>query len=291
MQNFRQTFAAYLYLLPALIIMTLVGVIPIAVVIFFSLNDTFGGNVFVWVGLQWFEQVLGSDPFYSALLRSLSFSFIVLSIQIPLGIYIAVKMPRSGVLAIFYIVLLAIPLLTPQIVVGYLWKVMVLPQTGLISQAISTVGLTLDMNSRFWTWAVLLLMDTWHWTGLVILLCYARLRTIPEAYFQAAAIDGAGRWAMFRHIQLPRLKLVLSIAVLLRFMDSFTIYTEAYVVSKGGPGLSTTFLSHELVQTGLIQFDLGEAGAMAVIYFFIVLLVSAVFYRLIVPPPKAERRI
>ena len=211
---------------------------------------------------------------------------IVLSVQIPLGIYVALRMPRTGSFVAISLVLLSIPMLTPQIVVGYLWKVMVQPGTGLLSQALAGIGITLDMNSVAGTWVILALMDTWHWTGLVVLLCYARLRVIPEAYYQAAAIDGASRWAVFRHIQLPRLKLVLAIALLLRFMDSFTIYTEAYVITRGGPGQSTVFLSHELVQTGLIQFDLGEAGAMAVIYFLIVVLVSAFFYRLIVPSSR-----
>ena len=77
------------------------------------------------------------------------------------------------------------------------------------------------------------------------------------SYYQAAAIDGAGRWAIFRHIQLPKLRLVLLIAGLLRFMDSFIIYTEAYVLARGGPGVSTNFLS-KLIQTATIQFDLGE---------------------------------
>jgi glycerol transport system permease protein len=207
----------------------------------------------------------------------------VLSVQIPLGIYIALRMPRTGPFVAIGLVLLSIPMLTPQMVVGYLWKVMIQPGSGLLSQALAGIGMTLDMNSVAGTWMVLVLMDTWHWTGLVVLLCYARLKVIPEAYYQAAAIDGASRWAVFRYVQLPRLRLVLAIALLLRFMDSFTIYTEAYVITRGGPGQSTVFLSHELVQTGLIQFDLGEAGAMAVIYFLIVVLVSAFFYRLIVP--------
>ena len=256
---------------------------PLWLVGYYALHDTFGGNVFVWVGLDWFRQVLSSPEFYGALGRSLAFSLIVLSIQIPLGVYIALRMPRTGPLVAVGIVLLAIPMLTPQIVVGYLWKVMAQPETGLLTQALGAVGLTLDLNSVGWTWALLVAMDTWHWTGLVVLLCFARLRTIPEAYYRAAAVDGASRWAVFRHVQLPRLKLVLAIALLLRFMDSFTLYTEAYVITRGGPGLSTVFLSHELVQTGLIQFDLGEAGAMAVIYFLIVVVVSAFFYRMIVP--------
>lgn len=275
--------SAFPYLLPALMVLLFVGVVPLGFVVFYSVHDTFGGNVFVWVGEHWFVQVLGSRAFYAALLRSFCFSLIVLAVQIPLGVYVARRMPRAGAFAAVSLVLLAVPMLTPTIVVGYLWKVMIQPETGLLSQALAAIGLTLDMNSVLWTWAVLVLMDTWHWTGLVVLLCYARLRTIPEAYYQAASIDGASRWAVFRYVQLPRLKLVLAIALLLRFMDSFTMYTEAYVITRGGPGLSTVFLSHELVQTGLVQFDLGEAGAMAVIYFLIVVLVSAFFYRMIVP--------
>lgn len=283
MRDTTQIRTAFPYLFPALLVLVVVGVVPLGLVVFYSLHDTFGGNVFVWVGTDWFRQVLGSPQFYQAVLRSLCFSLIALSVQIPLGILIALRMPKAGMLAAIYLVLLAIPMLTPTIVVGYLWKAMIRPETGLLYQSLAAIGVHLDMNSTIWTWAVLVLMDTWHWTSLVVLLCYARLRTIPDAYYQAAAIDGASRWAVFRTIQLPRLKLVLSIAVLLRFMDSFTLYTEAYVITRGGPGLSTVFLSHELVQTGLIQFDLGAAGAMAVIYFLIALVVSALFYRMIVP--------
>jgi len=274
---------AAVYLFPAFAVLFLAGVVPLGFVVYYSLHDTFGGNVFFWVGLDWFRQVLGAPEFYHAVLRSLLFALIVLSVQLPLGIFVALRIPRSGLFAAICLVLLAIPMLTPTIVVGYLWKVMIQPDTGMLSNALSAIGLTPDMNALGWNWVMLVLMDTWHWAGLVVLLCYARLRAIPDAYFQAAKVDGASPWAVFRHIQLPRLKLVLFIAMLLRFMDSFTIYTEAYVLTGGGPGLGTVFLSHELVQTGLIQFDLGEAGAMAVIYFLIVLLVSGIFFRAIMP--------
>jgi glycerol transport system permease protein len=285
MQNSGGLRSAFPFLLPALVSLFLVGLVPLAVVFFYSLHDTFGGNMFFWVGGQWFYRVISSQEFYAALLRSFSFSVLILSIQIPLGIYIALKMPRSGTLVAAALILLTIPMLTPKIVVGYLWKVMVQPENGLITQAFAEVGVMLDMNNVFWTWTILILMDLWHWTGLVVLLCYARLRTIPDAQYQAASIDGASRWSVFRNIELPKMRLVLAIAFLLRFMDSFTMYTEAYVITRGGPGVSTVFLSHELVQTGLIQFDLGEAGAMAVIYFVIVVLISALFYRIMLPSP------
>jgi glycerol transport system permease protein len=266
-------------LTPALLVMLACGVVPFGFVAFYSVHDTFSGNDFLYVGSQWFSQVLRSAEFHWALLRSIGFSLIVLAIQVPLGLFIALRLPRTGVLASVLVVLMAIPLLTPSLVVGYLWKVLALPDAGLLSAVFSFFGLTLDMNSKLWTWIVLILMDTWHWTSLVVLLAYAGLRAIPEDYYRAARIDGASRWSIFWYIQLPKLKLVLAIAAILRFMDSFMIYTEAAVITRGGPGVSTTFLSHELVQTATIQFDLGEGSAMAVIYFFIVLVVSLVFFR------------
>jgi glycerol transport system permease protein len=283
MKGPRQNARAYGFLTPALLVMTLTGLIPMAIVAFYSVNDTFAGNSFLFVGAAWFRQVLASPEFYGALARSIGFSVLTLLIQIPLGIFIALRMPAKGFLSSLYIVLMAIPLLTPSIVVGYLWKVLSLPDIGLVTAAAGLSGFDWNMNSSAIVWVTLLLMDAWHWTSLVVLLCFAGLRAIPDDYYRAARIDGAIGWAIFRYIQLPKLKLVLLIAVLLRFMDSFMIYTEAYVVTRGGPGVSTTFLSHELVQTATIQFDLGEGGAMSVIYFLIVLAVSWALFSLIVP--------
>ena len=281
----NETRLAYAFLTPALIVMTLCGAVPMAFVIYYSLHDTFAGNSFIWVGDAWYRQVLTSPEFYDALLRSLGFSAIVLAIEIPLGILVALRLPTRGVMSSVYLVLLAIPLLTPYIVVGFLWKAMTLPKAGLLFETAHAIGLSFDMNSPVTTWLTLVLMDVWHWTSLVVLLCFAALRAIPDDYYRAARIDGANRLAIFRYVQLPKLRLALLIALLLRFMDSFMIYSEAYVIGRGGPDVSTTFLSTELVQTALIQFDLGEGGAMSVIYLVIVLLVSLAFFGRIVPKP------
>ena len=121
-------------------------------------------------------------------------------------------------------------------------------------------------------------MDVWHWTSLVVLLAYAGLVSIPDAYYQAAKIDGAKSWAIFRYIQLPKLKRVLTIAILLRFMDSFLIYAEPFVLTGGGPGNSTTFLSIYLVKLSTAM-DLGPAAAFSIIYFLIILLFCWLFYQ------------
>jgi glycerol transport system permease protein len=285
-----QPHATLILLLPALAVMAFSGLMPLGFAIYYSLHDAFAGNSFVWVGGQWYEQVLTSGEFWRTTGRTLGFTALVLAVEIPLGLWIAVRMPARGPVAAVLLVIFALPLLAPLLVVGYLWKVMTLPDTGLLSAAVAGLGGRLDMNDPVTTWAVLVAMDAWHWTGLVVLLCYAGLRAIPEPYYQAARVDGARGWAIFRHVELPRLRLVLLIAILLRGMDSFMIYTEPYVVSRGGPDVSTTFLSHELVQTALIQFDLGEGAAISVIYLSMVAAACWALFRLIVPGDAAARR-
>jgi hypothetical protein len=145
--------------------------------------------------------------------------------------------------------------------------------------ALAALGLDYNYTiDRVDAWMTVLVMDVWHWTPLVALLCYSGLRAIPPAYYQAAAIDGASAWSVFRYIQLPKLRNVLVIAVLLRFMDSFMIYTEPFVVTGGGPGNSTTFLSQLLTTRAVGQFDLGSAAAFSLIYFIFILFFCYVFY-------------
>ncbi|MDD2868017.1 carbohydrate ABC transporter permease [Neomegalonema sp.] len=270
---------AWLLVLPTLVLVAFSAVIPLMTVVNYSVQDTFGGNRFFWAGTEWYEQILNSDRFWAALWRSLLFSGIILAIEIPLGVFIALHMPRKGVWLSVCLVLMALPLLIPWNVVGTIWQVFGRVDIGLLGRAMAELGVNYNyVNNVGDAWVTLVVMDVWHWTSLVALLAYAGLVSIPDAYYQAAEIDGASRWAVFRHIQLPKMKRVLLIAVLLRFMDSFMIYTEPFVVTGGGPGNATTFLSIDLVKMALGQFDLGPAAAMSIIYFLIILLLSWVFY-------------
>jgi len=174
---------------------------------------------------------------------------------------------------------MALPLLIPWNVVGTIWQVFARADIGLVGWALNAIGIPYNYTGDpIAAWITIVVMDVWHWTSLVALLCYAGLKSIPDAYYQAARIDGASRWAVFTTIQLPKMKRVLLIAVLLRFMDSFMIYTEPFVLTGGGPGNATTFLSIDLVKLALGQFDLGKAAAMSLVYNLIVLAVCWVFY-------------
>ena len=279
---------AWVFVLPVVVLVAFNAIIPLMTVVNFSVQESFGDNVFFWAGMRWFEQVLHSERFHAALLRQLLFTGIVLAIQIPLGLAIALAMPRGGPWVSVCLVFMALPLLIPWNVVGAMWNIFALPDIGFLGKLINALGFHYNYTRQpLGAWFTVVLMDVWHWTSLVTLLCYAGLVAIPDAYYQAAKIDGAGRWAVFRHIQLPKLKHVLTIAVLLRFMDSFMIYTEVVVLTGGGPGNATTFLSIDLVKMALGQFDLGPAAAMSLIYFLVIMFSSWLFYTLMMR--KEER--
>ena len=272
---------AWFFVLPVFLLVAFNAIIPLMTVVNFAFQETFGDNVFTWSGTLWFEQVLHSPRFHEALWRQIIFTAIILIIEIPLGLAIALAMPKSGPWVSVCLVLMALPLLIPWNVVGAMWNIFALPDIGLLGRAINGLGIDYNYTRQPGSaWFTMVLMDVWHWTSLVVLLCYAGLVSIPDAYYQAAKVDGAGQWSVFRYIQLPKLKHVLTIAILLRFMDSFMIYTEAVVLTGGGPGNATTFLSIDLVKMALGQFDLGPAAAMSIIYFLIILFLSWLFYTL-----------
>jgi glycerol transport system permease protein len=270
---------AWWLVLPVVVLVAFNAVVPLMTVVNYSVQETFGENVFFFEGVKWFEQILHSKRFHESLQRQLLYTAIVLAIEVPLGVAIALAMPRRGPWVSVCLVLIAMPLLIPWNVVGAMWNILALPDIGLLGRSINALGIEYNFTRQpFAAWATLIAMDVWHWTSLVVLLAYAGLSAIPDAYYQAAKIDGASSWAVFKFIQLPKMRRVLTIAVLLRFMDSFMIYTEAIVVTGGGPGNATTLLSIDLVKIALGQFDLGPAAAMSLIYFLIILLLSWVFY-------------
>ncbi|HXV07452.1 MAG TPA: sugar ABC transporter permease [Burkholderiales bacterium] len=271
---------AWWLVLPVLVLVAFNAVIPLMTVVNYSVQETFGNNQFFFEGVKWYQDVVNSARFHEALKRQLLFTAIILAIEVPLGVAIALAMPRKGAWASLCLVLMSMPLLIPWNVVGAMWNIFALPDIGLLGWTLNKIGLDYNYTRQpFAAWATLIAMDVWHWTSLVALLAYAGLSAIPDAYYQAAKIDGASPLAVFRHVQLPKMKHVLTIAVLLRFMDSFMIYTEPVVLTGGGPGNATTLLSIDLVKIALGQFDLGPAAAMSLIYFLIILLLSWVFYR------------
>ena len=273
---------AWLLVLPVFLLVAFNAILPLMTVVNYSVQDVFDATHRAFVGADWFREMLHSPRLHHALWRQFVFSGLVLLIELPLGVAIALLMPKKdGWATSLTLVLVALPLLIPWNVIGTIWVVFLRPDIGLLGHFIDqTLGIHFDYPTvPIEAWLSVMLMEVWHWTPLVALLAYAGLRAIPDAYYQAAHIDGASAWAVFRYIQLPKMRGVLTIAILLRFMDSFLIYTEPFVLTGGGPGDSTTFLSIYLVKIAVGEFDVGRAGAFSIIYFLIVLAFSYVFYQ------------
>ena len=279
MQNNRAWFGV----LPVLLIVAFSAVIPLMTVVNYSVQDILDINTRLFVGFEWYRETLGDPRLQDALSRQLLFSSLVILIEIPLGILVALALPREGKRLSFLLILFAVPLLIPWNVVGTIWQIFARGDIGLLGVTLKNLGINFNYAAEpLHAWITLMLMDVWHWTSLVVLLAFAGLSSIPPAFYQAAELDGASRWQVFRYIELPRLKGVLTIAVLLRLMDSLMIYTEPFVLTGGGPGNSTTFLSQYLATKAVGQFDLGPAAAFSVIYFLMVLLLCWIFYTSVV---------
>ncbi len=272
---------AWYLVAPVMVSIVFTAVIPLMMVINYSVQDIFGQSR-LFVGADWFNKTLEDPAFRGSFLRNLAFSIQVLIIQIPLGIVLGLGLPKKGWRSSMALVLMAMPLLIPFNVVGTIWLVFARGDIGLGGYFLNNI-VGLDINyaqDSFDAWTTVLVMDTWHWTPLVALLVYAGLRAIPDAYYQAATIDGASKFAIFRYVQLPRLRGVLTIAVLLRFMDSFMIFTEPFVLTGGGPGDTTNFLSISLAQLAQ-AFNLGPAAAYSLVYFFFIQLSCFIFFTIL----------
>jgi len=153
---------SFFYILPALIVVGGSTIIPLAAIVNFSVQDVFYGNDFIWVGPKWFIQVLSSKEFYDTLLRTFAFSATVMIIEVPLGILIALSLPRKGRLIPFYIIAIAIPLMIPWVVVGLMWLLIIHPQWGSLGALLSLIDLQIDANNMIVAWSIIVFVDCWQ---------------------------------------------------------------------------------------------------------------------------------
>ncbi len=269
----------WLFLTPALILVSISAFIPLITVINYSQLSLLPGSAPYYTGLENFMKVIQDSSFRGALWRQCIFSGLVLITEIPLGLALALCMPTEGKGVGVSLVLLGIPLLIPWNVVGIIWRVFTRSDIGVLPEFFEWLGYAYNVSSNTGdAWWTVLAMDIWHWTPLVVLICYAGIQAIPQEYYMAAKIDRASPWKTFRYVTLPNLRGVLIIAVLLRLMDSFKIYAEPFVLTGGGPGSSTTFLSTYTSRMAIGGFQMGRGAATSLIYFFIVILLSFVIY-------------
>jgi glycerol transport system permease protein len=229
-----------------------------------------------YLGLEQYRRLLSDPDFLGALYRGLLFSFECLIIEIPLGLGIALILPKKGALGGISLALIAVPLVIPWMTVGLMWRLITQQVVGPMPFLLSKIGIEFDMSKPLHAFQTVVLMDVWHWTPLIIMLMSAGLSALPEEYYEAAQIDGARSWRIFRFVTLPGLKSPLLVLLLLRFIDTFKIYDEVWVLTSGGPADTTTFLSIFTVRLGIGAFNLGYGSAVSLTFLYVVLTFSFV---------------
>lgn len=272
--------AAWFLMLPAATMMGLVALLPLIAVFNYGFHDLFRIDRAYWVGTEWYQDILRSPRFWHSLGRSMVFSALALGVQLPLGIAIALMLRGAGPhLSIVMLMCAAVPLVVPANMIAGLWLGLVRPE-GFVGQAFTALGIAFDYKfTPLHTWILILLVDTWHWLGLVVVLAYAGLSSVQPAFYQSAAVDGASRLAVFRWIEVPKITGTLWIVLLLRLVDSLMIYTEVMTINAGGPNDATTFLSLELGEE-IGAYNYGTAAARAMVNFLVVLSVVWIFVKL-----------
>lgn len=260
--------------LPAAVVGVAAVVVALAVTVVLALYDIRDPFTRTFVGGEWFAVIIDDPALHTAILNQLIFTSLVLVIEVPLGVALAFALPRHGAGATLWIVLLALPLATPWGVIGIMGKIAAHPDVGFL-------GDFMVQGGALEAWVLVTVVDAWHWTPLVALLCHAGLRAIPGETYDAVRIDGASSRAILRHAEIPAILLPLSIATIFRVADSLAVYAAPVVMFGDGPAEAPEFLTQYVAETALERFDLGAASAVSSLYVLAALPLTLVAYGVI----------
>jgi len=260
---------------PALIVTGFVGILPIFALLNYSLQTPFElENKFV--GLDNFSKLFKDYRFTDAVIRTIIFAATSLAIQIPLGLGLAYLLRGASKLNAFISSLLILPPLFPPVTIGMMWLLLTRSNGpfGLIFNSILT-SLTGEAYNIYGnavhSFATIILMDVWHWTGLTYLIFLAALSSMDETYLLSARTEGATRWQIFKYAEFPQILYPLLFIILIRLIDSLKIFDEVFILTGGGPGLSTEFVTQYIRTMSIEQWIFGYSSAMSLVYLFIII--------------------
>lgn len=253
------------FVAPALVLLALVTVYPVLYVIYLSLRrNLLIFKISRFTGLDNYIFLLRDDRFWNALGNTVYFTALSVSLELLLGLSIAVLLNRSFRSKGIVTAVVLVPWAIPTVVSARMWEWMYNTDFGILNHLL---GVNINwLGSPAWALNAAIFMDVWKTTPFVVILLLAGLRTIPLELYQAARIDGAGAWSVFRSISLPLLKPVVLVALIFRTLDAFRVFDAVYVLTGGGPANTTETLSiyayKVLFQT--LQFGYGSALSMVV---------------------------
>ena len=280
------------FIAPAMTAMMVLSVVPTFFLCIISLTNYQLGWDFSrakFVGLKNFIRLFsGADPdFWYSVFISIAFMVLATAIEMVLGFAFASLLNASEFkLKGLVIGILIIPMAMTPTIAAQMWKLMFNAEYGVLNMlldalfGVKVVWLSADL--AFWS---VLLVDIWQFTPFVTLICYAGLRSISAEPFESAAIDGANRWQILTNITLPMMRKLLFLAILLRAVDALKLFDTAFVLTQGGPGRATEFLSLHVYRMANAQNGLiGRAAAIALV----LLAVSTVVSRILIKQQRKE---
>jgi multiple sugar transport system permease protein len=276
---------------PVLVFLAVVAVAPTTVALidsFRALSLTSFAARGQFIGLENYRDLIGTDgKFYTALWHTALFVAIVVPIEFVGGLAIALLVNREFTGRRLIITLIMIPTVIAPVVVAMIWYLLLLPSFGILTQYLNKLGFFLDMgvfSNATTAFAALMIIDTWEWTPFVMLIMLAGLTAMPKDPIEAATLDGASRWQIFRHVQLPLLKPLIIIVLMLRAIDASKIFDTVYILTGGGPGDATEMIATFAYRTNFMNWNLGYGAAVVLLLVFVSLVIAASFYKVVTGP-------
>jgi len=279
--------AAWLFIAPAVLLLIAVNIVPFGYALWLSIHNVFlGRGAPQFVGLDNYTWLLKDTRFHASLWTSLKLVSICVSLQVGVGLPVALAFNAN--LRGFQLVrsLTVLPLIVAPPVVGLLWLYMFYDKVGVISHVAAYLGYA-DLSfltSKNLAIGAIALADTWQWTPLVVAILFAALQAMPEYVYEAARMDGLSKWQTFKWITLPLLLPSLTVVILLRALDTFRNFDLIFMMTRGGPGGTTETLSWYIYQTGFQGLDIGSAAAMSVLMIVLVTMLAQLVVRNLLKP-------
>jgi multiple sugar transport system permease protein len=275
----------YVFMAPMALLLGAIVVYPIAYSFWLSFTDFSivrpGQARLVW--LNQYASLPGNATYVAALRNTFTFVFLAVMIQLSLGLGVAMLLQQQRWARNFTRAFLLTPMFVTPIAVGLMFRFLLNQQLGIIPDVLGKVGITINFFGPDLALLSMVAIDVWQWTPFMLLLMLAGLESLPREPFEAARVDGAGRWFTFRWVTLPLLRPIIAVAVLIRGLDAFKVFEYIFAITRGGPGTATETLQYQVYRTGFQFFRLGEAAAMAFVLVAIVLAIVVLLHRRLAP--------
>ena len=268
------------FVVPAGVVVAAVIVLPWVFTLVMSVHEWKIGSDPSFVGFENYLRLFSDDRFQWALLRTLYFTALAVIFPMVLGVAAAVtfhkNFPFRGIARTAFI----LPMMATPVAVALVWTMMFHPQLGVLNFLLTSVGLPPSQWSYSASTVIptLVLVETWQWTPLVMLIVLGGLASLPQDPYEAAKLDGASGWDMFRHITLPLVWPHIVVALVIRTIDALKAFDTIFVISNGGPGTASETLNIFLYQTAFAYYNMGYASAVTVVFFIIIMLISLVLF-------------